>query len=134
MSMICRTTGSPASRIHARAPARSMATGSGASRAMSSSCWAIRAPTSSRTAQNNASLPGKWWYSEPRLIPALAWTVSIDVPSYPCSANSRVATSTTCARVARPRSTFLFIRSPAFIGLPGASSAPNSIDRPTVGL
>ena len=27
-----------------------------------------------------------------------------------CSANSRVATSTTCARVARPRSTFLFIR------------------------
>ena len=61
ISMICRTTGSPASRIQARAPARSVATGSGASRAMASPCWAMRAPTSSRTAQNNASFPGKWW-------------------------------------------------------------------------
>src|SRR4029077_12323575 len=70
----------------------------------------------------------------PRLPPALYVAVSIDVPSYPCSANSRVATSTTCARVARPRSTFLFIRSPAFIGPTAASSALNRIDRPTVGL
>jgi len=43
---------------------------------------------------------------------------SIDVPSKPCAANSRSATSIRRARVTWPRSTFLFIRSPGHIDRP----------------
>ena len=81
MSMICCTTGSPAFLIQVTQPIRSMSTGSAASWSAAVMSAPSRSPRTSKTARNSASLPGKWWYSEPRLTPDSARTASIDVPS-----------------------------------------------------
>ena len=61
ISRIRRTTGSPASRIQARDPARSAATGPSAPAAAARVCVPTLVSTSSATASNRASLLAKWW-------------------------------------------------------------------------